>query len=400
VATVEIAGEVWRAWESLREQDEPTVMLRFEPIGDPGEAARAMRDCIMQVTGAFDASLEASGESSSVGEWGWLRAADGVLVNIIETDILEKILPDVAQALERREIGGTFRLRHDETGVRSPTYAEHVECRLRVRGERVQLGPQNYRWRPNRDAHAACLLAAEEWCRHEHGRPLCGIRKDMFGPVAVASDEPLADRLIDAARDDMAISLVCANADDFRAVSVRPYSGGVSLVAGGPSINAGAWRAVVAEFTDLLERLANAIAYAHVRRGWSSAEALISDTLPSDWPKRPDYAPRGQSFTDQAFEDVYAPDAFAVQLLGRGYDGRVPAHRSWREHRVGDGVVLLEHVDLATWFDHSFIPRDTRQSANQAPPPAVLTAARSELAPILYTPGILYSTGYADERGL
>jgi hypothetical protein len=168
---VQIAEEVWREWDRVREHEEPLVRLRFAPVGDFAEAAHAVRDCVRRVTDAFDARLEASGEMdpSFIGEWGWLRVADGVLVNVIESEILEQILPEVASELERRGIEGTFRARDQSSGVRVPPIAHHLECRVRVRGRRIRRGARAYRWQSDPDAHAAILVAADEWCRRHQG---------------------------------------------------------------------------------------------------------------------------------------------------------------------------------------------------------------------------------------
>jgi hypothetical protein len=399
---VQIAEEVRREWDRVREQEEPVVRLRFEPVGDCGEAAHAVRDCVRQVTDAFDARLEASGEMdpSFIGEWGWLRVADGVLVNVIESEIFEQILPELARELERRGIEGTFRVRLPTTAGRPPSIAHHLECRVRIRGRRVRRGARAYRWQPDPDAHAAILVAADEWCRRQAGEAVCGIVKDMFGPIPASPDEPVADRLIDAAGDDKAISVSCLAGDAFRSVSARRYSGGVSLVAGGPSIDNGAWRTALAELTELLGQLADSVAHGYIKRGWSAGQALVSHSLPPDWPSRPDSAPHGPGFTAQAFEDVYAPDAFGVQLIGPGYAGRVPTIPSWRQQPAGRTAALLEHTDPAAWFDAPFVPYDERVAADQRPQPVVLTSARTELTPLLYVPGVLHRRGYVEEPEL
>jgi hypothetical protein len=124
---------------------------------------------------------------------------------------------------------------------------------------------------------------------------------------------------------------------------------------------------------------------------------LLGNSLSHDWPHRAGSKPRGAGFTRQAFEDLYAPDAFGVQLLGPGYAGRLPESANWREERVGSASVLLEHVDLSEWFDAPFVPRGQLLApADQPEPPAVLAQARIELAPILHSPGVLARAGYPD----
>jgi hypothetical protein len=86
-----------------------------------------------------------------------------------------------------------------------------------------------------------------------------------------------------------------------------------------------------------------------------------------------------------------------VQLLGPGYAGRVPESPAWRQESMDSAAVLLEHVDLPAWFDAPFVPFRNRAWRVERPqPPAVLARARVELAPILYSPGVLSRAGYAD----
>jgi hypothetical protein len=125
-------------------------------------------------------------------------------------------------------------------------------------------------------------------------------------------------------------------------------------------------------------------------------DALLDPSLSYDWPHRAGAEPRGAGFTPQAFEDLYAPDAFGVQLLGPGYAGRLPDSAAWRAEPVGSACVLLEHVDLPAWFDAPFVPLRQILATADRPEPPVLAQARVELAPILYSPGVLAVAGYPD----
>jgi hypothetical protein len=150
--------------------------------------------------------------------------------------------------------------------------------------------------------------------------------------------------------------------------------------------------------TEMLRDQADQLAYGFVRRGWAVDEALLDHSLPYDWPERADREPGGIGFTAYAFEDLFAPDAFAVQLLGPGYAGRVPEPSDWRQERAGTAAVVLEHHDPAAWFDAPFVPFRNRTWERDRPePPAVLARARETLAPILYSPGVLSEMGYVAE---
>jgi hypothetical protein len=166
-------------------------------------------------------------------------------------------------------------------------------------------------------------------------------------------------------------------------------------------VEGGEWQRPLAELTGLLREHADLAAYAYVRRGWAVTEALLGNRLPFDWPYRADYQPRGAGFTHQAFDDVYAPDAFGVQLLGPGYAGRLQDSEAWVAEKAGSEAALLEHVDQAAWFSAPFIPfRQQPQHRGQVPAPAVLAEAREVLAPILYSPGVLDHGGWTDAEGL
>jgi hypothetical protein len=169
--------------------------------------------------------------------------------------------------------------------------------------------------------------------------------------------------------------------------------GGLGLAVGGADLDAGRWERALDELTSLLRENADMLAYAYIRRG--SRTAVFGDRLDRDWPKRPNPRPRGGGWTSEAFEDVFAPDAFAVQLLGAGYAGRVRDSPSYRQEPVGERATLLEHLDLPAWFDAPFVPYGRRHDPDEPLPP-VLAKARAELEPILYSPGALSRAGYAD----
>ena len=72
-------------------------------------------------------------------------------------------------------------------------------------------------------------------------------------------------------------------------------------------------------------------------------------------------------------EDQFAPDIFCAQLLGPGYDGRVPAVDGWRRAAAGADAIVLEHCNPGAWFDGE-------------PDAATLAQARTDFRPILFEP--------------
>ena len=395
-----IAERIWPAWREQADRfDEPALLMLFSPAGDHATAAEALRESVLEVQDAYRAEAERAGdpEPPFTGEWDWVRVSDGVLVQVVECDVLEEVLPAVAAALERRGIDGAFDLRDLPAVATPPTNAHLLECRVRVRGERLRRGPRSYLWQADPHAHEAVLAGAERWCRRRGHRAAQSLSWSTVAPVPLEPGEDVVDRMREAVADRLHVEVSAVTADEFRTVAARAWSGGVSLVEGGAWMDAGGWRRALAELTAALRDHADRLAYGYVRRGWAVTEARLDDALPYDWPERHDYRPRGIGFTSEAFEDLYAPDAFAVQLLGPGYAGRIPEAAGWRQERVGTASVLLEHVDLPAWFDAPFVPFRHRARPTERPqPPAVLAEARVELAPILYSPGVLGSLGFAD----
>jgi hypothetical protein len=395
---VRIAERVWPAWrEAAAQWDEPSLLVLFSPTGDRDDAAAALREVVLEVQDAFDAEFARSGmvDPPLTGEWNWVRVPDGVLVQVVECDILEDVLPAVAAALERRGVEGEFDLRERPTAATPPITAHMLECRVRVRGERLRREERTYRWQADPAAHEAILAAGERWCRQRGASANQSLSVSTVPPVPVEPDEEVLGRMLDEVVHGMHVAVSAVTADEFRSVMARPHAGGVSLVVGGAWLEAGEWPLALAELTGLLRVHADFLAYGYIRRGWAVQDALLDPSLPYDWPRRPDYEPRGIGFAREAFEDVYAPDAFGVQLLGSGYAGRVPEVPTWQAERVGEAPTLLEHADLPAWFDEPFVP--FRQRVAYAEAPEVLARARVELAPILYTPGVLKQGGYAED---
>ena len=395
---MQIAERVWPAWrEAAAQWDEPSLLLLFSPAGSHDDAAVAVREAVLEVQDAFEAEAATLGlaDPPFTGEWSWVRVPDGVLVQVVESENFEDVLPAVAAVLERRGVEGVFDLRERPTAARPPITAHMLECRVRVRGERLRPEERAYRWQADPTAHEAILAAGERWCRQCGASPNQSLAVSTVPPVPLAHGEDVLERMRDEVVHGMHVAVSSVAGDEFRSVAARAHAGGVSLVMGGAWVEGGEWPAAVEELVGLLREHAELLVYGYIRRGWAVQDALLDPSLPFDWPRRPDFEPRGIGFARQAFEDVYAPDAFGVQLLGPGYAGRVPEVPAWRAEPVGDESTLLVHSDPPAWFDEPFVPFRQRT----APPetPDVLTQARVELAPILYTPGVLRRGGYAED---
>jgi hypothetical protein len=177
---------------------------------------------------------------------------------------------------------------------------------------------------------------------------------------------------------------MAAGIERFRMVAIRPSTGCVSLIHGENDLSANGWRSVVHELKESLLASSRLLVYALVKHGWSVSAARIGNSLFRDWPQRPGF--NANAGFEAAFEDEYAPDAFAIQLLGPGYKGRIPTGESWRQTSRSTDRVVVEHADLARWFEAPFGPFGGASAAGGRPePPDVLRDARHDFAPILFT---------------
>jgi hypothetical protein len=271
-----------------------------------------------------------------------------------------------------------------------PPWTGHLlECRVRVRGRRLHRGPFAYAWQADPSAHEAFLAAVERWCRWRHDA-MCWL-SGRVGEIPVTSGEEVLDRLLDAIVDENRTTVAATAGEDFRRFTTSGSLGEVTLAVGGETIARGGWREPLAELAALLRDQTDVLVYGWVRRGWMTSG---TDGLAPDWPSRPADRPHGIHFTEHAFDDVFAPDAFGLQLLGPGYADRLACGPMWRAESVGATSVLLQHVDPGAWFAAPFAPFGDRD----VPVPPVLDQARADLAPILYEPGALTRGGYVDDE--
>jgi hypothetical protein len=145
-----------------------------------------------------------------------------------------------------------------------------------------------------------------------------------------------------------------------------------------------AWREPVQELKSLLPAVAETVVYGLIKHGSSVTEAVFGESLSHDWPPRPGVRRTWPLTCARAFESSLAPDAFALQLLGPGYAGRLQPGSSWRQHNVASDTVVLEHTQPEAWFNVEFVPYGPgMRTAIGVSEPAVLAQARREFAEIL-----------------
>ena len=378
---IRIADRVWKAWRAQAEQfDEWSIEMLLSCSGPPELAVRSVDEAMRDMHDAYRSS------DTFPGEWAWMRTDGGVILKVAECEDFESVLAELVGGLERRGVEGNLdvyrRRRISEQLPKAPV----LECRLLVNGERIRRAKRNYGWIVDPDALAGATEAAVRWCLDEGRRGAVGLKAGVLPALPLLPGENVVGRVIEAIGPATTLLRVWTLAPgERRCVSLHPFTGRVSLV---EQIKPGDWRASLDGLTDVLRANANTTAYGFIKHGSRTGAALQAQSLTHDWPPRPGIPPGDRRMGNaDVFANTHAPDAFAVQLLGSGYAGRVPNGPSWRRHMLGDESVLLAHVDPDAWFDTEFVgPGSDAVLEAQAPP--VLAHAREDLDPILFVPGL------------
>ena len=367
--TLRVADEILRGWRAQVEQgSETAISMRLAappPVAETLDALEAaVRRSVVE---------RQTVDSPFRGEWTWVASGHDVIVTALECEVLPEVLPELAAVLESRGIEGTLDV-HDDTAApfQWPWPLRLVEARLRVRGEREHIGGQTYHWNADEEALAHVVDVAVRWCVDVRG-PSPWLRVGVNPLVDVAPDD-LATRV----REEIGRAGIVEIRRAGRGVVFDALWGRDSLM----DVDA-RWRRVVPAIADVLRDAAGSLAYAFVKGGADPSHVVAGESLEYDWPPRGGVDEHGVH-PAWAFEDERAPDAFALQLLGPGYAGRVPASRVYRAETLA-GVTLLEHVDPASWFDVPIVPPETHWTRiGEVVPPPVLAEARAALAPILF----------------
>jgi hypothetical protein len=219
------------------------------------------------------------------------------------------------------------------------------------------------------------LKAATRWCLE--ARPDRGVTLQQGAMPALLvrrCDSPYG-RLRDVMGDAGWTTLRSVGNDRFRSATVAPDEGRVTIVEGGPVVHRAGWRPSVAAATEFLRVVSADAIYGFARR----VSRLTDAEVPN--PQSTDRLQTSQ-LDAVAHEERFAPDAFAIQLLGPGYAGKIPDREDWRETELGAGRVLLEHIDPAPWFDEVTLEEALR--GESVPRCGVVQRARSDFAPILF----------------
>jgi hypothetical protein len=99
----------------------------LSPAGHTGAVVNALRESVLEVQGAYESEAQSSGGVEPPFPGNWVHVPDGVLVQIVDCDAFETVLPSVAAGLERRGVEGAFELRHRPKVTAPPRTAHLLE---------------------------------------------------------------------------------------------------------------------------------------------------------------------------------------------------------------------------------------------------------------------------------
>jgi hypothetical protein len=373
--SIEIADAIWQEWQRQWEDLGPDFTLRLLLVSpaDPRAVANALQAALAEVGAEFEElppREELEGNPPLFGHWDWVLTRDGVLVTVTESDDFPLALKRVAAGWQHGGVAGRLQLADAAPVQLRVEDAVPLRTHIRVLGERSRTERGGVLWLPDRDAHRAVVEAVCEWALQLGPAADFVLSPGYTGRMRWTHDPDLAERVFDAVDRGSPISFIAAADGGGRMFRAEGVAGRVSLNAFGAGVVGDAWRGELTAVADMLRAQSASIAYAFVARGRDS------------WPARPQEQPWGPAQTNEAFEDLYVPDAFGLQLLAPSIAERLPPVTLWDAERLARGSTMLAATDLEAWFaDVGFPPLDR---------------ARAELDSILYAKGILRDAGFGD----
>jgi hypothetical protein len=386
VSKVQVAADVLSKLSELIEEhgDRWSLRVTLRTAVDGGVVERALSKSVAEI----HAHVQAEDENrSGLAGWDWMKIPDGLLLMLRDDEHGDELLVALADALATCGVEGVIELAAPSTTIHLPLRAPMIGCAIRVSGEREQPGDRGYRWRADQTAHRTVLEAGMDWAEG----PTATFKAGTVGWAEAKGRVQAREIVHETSAAGETAAYAGMDEHGYRCVSACTQ-GVVTLVAGvwkGQTLD---WTAAIRSIKSVLRQTSKAAVYANALRGVDVSHFLVTGELSStDWVQR-DVRPVGPGWTARSFVDFVAPDVFGIQLLGRGYADREINSRDWTIEDLGDGVRLVEHVDLAAWFAEPLfgIGRDPGAV------PAILRDAREELDVILYQPGRLAARRFPD----
>jgi hypothetical protein len=279
---------------------------------------------------------------------------------------------------------------------------ELLECHLRVGGERrvfvaptelelaQKLGrkppPGAVRWFPDPDGLLLGIEAGLAWVANPPSPGPWRVLVSNDWQTTLSVDEARS-RIAAAALGDQRLPVLVwwESASVFRLMKVGLGTGDISLVEGGAALADGAWEPPYQALLGQLRSAATWAVYGYIKRGRRPL-AVLHSALTYDWVPALHYG--SYNLSNTVYEDVLAPDAFGAQLLGKGYEGRIPTDPDWEQLDLENGAALVVHHDPKAWFGRPLppvTPEDFIARDPAYPTPEELVRARETFAAILQT---------------
>ncbi len=386
-----------KVWSGLRDVIEEfgagwDLRLLLRTTTDVHEAERALLASVLEVTELVGSEAGTGEQWGAPVDWGWVRVADGLVVMVRGDDRGVWTLGAVRDRLTAHGVGGVFELAELPPADMPPMRAPMLACCLRVRGAR-ELVRGAYNWRPDREAYRSAVRIGLEWAEGN----AAALNADTVGWLPVDNRRDAHQVLYEATDTDEKAAYAGIDSQGFRCVAVRPQ-GVVSLVSGVWQDQTLQWAPTLDGLVEVLRQAFAATAYAFVIRGTDVSHSLyVGEPSSIDWQERAYPRPLGPGWTSKAFDDLFAADAFGVQVFGSGYDDRILESGDWTIERLDGGGRLVAHIDRAAWFTQPLFelpPRSRR--GRPRPVPEVLQRARDQLDAFLYQPGRLTELGVVE----
>lgn len=386
---VEIADRVLARWRAVSAEDsEAAMVLIFRSALPPDEAVRNVAESAGDAIQELELEYAATrGAEWSTGHWSAAVAPGGAVLRIDEEpDEFERLVGLIASGLEARGVEGFFDLYESSTAPQLAEVVDLFECRIRVGGERYRRPNGRLAWRADSELMTVGVASAVRWCVANGPELPRTLTVRLVAPVLLSPDDDalaFVNHGLEQAANLGVVKLTSVAPDRFRVVAFSPRDGRISFIEGGEALAGDGWQATVANLQRVLRGAAVWAAYAFVKRGSLRVQAELGDSLWAEWFSIPHYS-RTLLMADVnvPFEDTYAPDAFGLQLLGPGYEGRGPTGSAWKTTATASPrAVLVEHGEPVAWFAAPLGPPTLFEPA---PAPSLVESARTAFDAILF----------------